>query len=44
MKKYCRETYIDKLKEINWESVFLCSNVNDAWACFKQMFLQIIDA
>merc|ERR1711917_75024 len=43
MKKYCRETYIDKLKELNWERVFLCSIVNDAWAFFKQKFLQIID-
>ena len=43
MKNYCRENFIDKLKDLNWESVFLCSDVNDAWACFKQMFLQIID-
>ena len=31
---------IRKLKELYWENVYLCSNVNDAWVCFKQMFLR----
>ena len=43
MKNYCREIFTNKLKELDWEDVYLCSNVNDAWVCFKQMFLSIID-
>ena len=43
MKNYCSEVFIEKLKEVNWENVFRCSNVNDAWDSFKTMFLEVID-
>jgi hypothetical protein len=43
MKNYCSEIFIEKLKELNWDNVFICSNVNDAWDSFKTIFLQIID-
>ena len=43
MKNYCSENYIEKLQRINWENVFNCSNVNDAWNSFKTMLLQVIN-
>ena len=43
MKNYSSEVFIEKLKEVNWENVFRCSNVNDAWDSFKTMFLEVID-
>ena len=43
MKNYCSENYIEKLQRINWEYVFNCSNVNDAWNSFKTMLLQVIN-
>ena len=43
MKNYCSENYIEKLQRINWENVFDCSNVNDAWNSFKTMLLQVIN-
>ena len=42
-KNYSSEVFIEKLKEVNWENVFRCSNVNDAWDSFKTMFLEVID-
>ena len=38
MKNYCSEIFIDKLKELDWANVFICSNVNDAWGSFKTIF------
>ena len=43
MKNYDSEIFIEKLKVLDWENVFISSNVNDAWDSFKKTFLQIID-
>ena len=43
MKNYCEDTFIDKLKSMQWSTVLDCTNVTDAWTIFKIMFTQAMD-
>lgn len=42
LKKYSREVFIECLNSLNW-SLVLCSDVDEAWGQFKNMFLEAVD-
>ena len=39
--KYDKETFNNDLKSVSFDTVFSCSNVNNAWSNFKSIFLDI---
>ena len=41
--KYSAEAFNCDLKSVSWECVFVHENVNDAWASFKDIFMEICD-
>ena len=43
MKNYCKDTFIDKLKSMQWSTVLDCTSVTIAWTIFKTMFIQAMD-
>ena len=43
LKNYCNNTFIEKLRNLDWSIVLQCTDVNVAWNKFKIMFTQIIN-
>ena len=43
MKSYNKEIFQENLINTDWSVVMLCDNVVDAWNCFKNIFLSVID-
>jgi hypothetical protein len=43
-KNYNKENFQARLLCIDWTPVILSDNVNNAWVCFKQLFLSVLDS
>ena len=44
LKNYNKDDFQAKLLSVDWNSVILSDNVNDAWFSFKKLFLSAIDS
>ena len=44
LKHYCKEEFILKLSNMNWEGVLMCFDAEMAWDSFKLIFHSVLDA
>lgn len=42
-KNYNKDVFNDKLNAIDWSSLLLCRNVNEAWEKFRSLFHSVLD-
>ena len=44
MKGYSMESFITKLRNVNWLTCIDCEQVNESWHIFKDTFMSVIDS
>lgn len=43
-KYYCKDTFVRKLTEANWENCFFAIYINECWKAFRNIFIDALDS
>lgn len=43
LKNYTKEAFENKLTQVDWQEIYDCTEVDQAWCAFKSKFLSVID-